>query len=79
MTDLMALAIAFPGNLEAKIINIHRRYFGYLIFLKYEFLKFRSHISSAIFFQNNSKIIFLLKPKHQQWISSICGSIPRES
>ena len=30
MTDLIALAVAFPRNLEAKITNIHRRYSKYL-------------------------------------------------
>ena len=37
MTNPIALAVAFPKNLEAKIPNIHRRYSGYLIFSKYEF------------------------------------------
>ena len=34
MTDPLTLTVAFPGNLEVKIINIHWRYFGYLILIK---------------------------------------------
>ena len=50
ITDPIALEVVFPRNLEAKITNIHRKYSGYLISLKYEFLKFRSRILSAIIF-----------------------------
>ena len=64
MTDPQALAIGFSGNLEAKITNIHRRYYGYLISLKYEFQSSGPMSHQQFFFQNNSKIIFLLKPKH---------------
>ena len=48
MTDPIALAVAFLGNLEAKIINIHRRYFGY--YFKIYVLIIRSHVLSAILF-----------------------------
>ena len=37
MTDPIAFAVAFSGNLKAKIINMHRKYSRYLISLKYEF------------------------------------------
>ena len=29
MMDPLAFAVTFPGNLETKITNIHRRYSGY--------------------------------------------------
>ena len=57
MTDPESLAVVFPRNLEAKITNIHRRYFGYLISLKYEFQNPGPMFYQQSFFQNNSKII----------------------
>ena len=50
MTDPIALAVAFPGNLEEKITNIHQRYSGYLISLKIQISKFRSRVLSTILF-----------------------------
>ena len=32
MMDPIALAVAFPGNLEIKFLNISRRYSGYYFF-----------------------------------------------
>ena len=64
MTDPIALAVAFSGNLKAKINNIHRRYFGYLISLKYEFQNPGPVFYQQSFFQNNSKIIFLNKSQN---------------
>ena len=50
LTDPIALAVAFSGNLEAKTTNIYRRYSGYLISLKMQISKFRSRVLSAILF-----------------------------
>ena len=61
MTDLIALAVAFSKNLEAKITNIHRRYSGYLIYSKYKFQNPGPVLYQQSFFQNNSKIILLNK------------------
>ena len=79
MTDPQALAVAFPENLEAKITNIHRRYSGYLISLKIRISKFKSRVLSAILFQNNLKIMFLIKVKTPTMDLCVCDSIPRES
>ena len=49
MTDPVALAVAFSGNIEAKKINIHRRYSGYLISKK--IYKFQS--LSLVFYQQS--------------------------
>ena len=61
MTDPQALAVGFSGNLKAKITNIHRRYYGYLISLKYEFQNPGPIFYQQSLFQNNLKIIFLSK------------------
>ena len=58
MMDPLTIAVAFLGNLKAKIINIHQRYSGYLISLKYEVQNSGPVSYQQSFFQNNSKIIF---------------------
>ena len=81
MTDPIVLAIAFPWNLEAKIINIHGRYSGYYFISKiitiFKGSSFIFHRQS--FFQNNSKNRTFTKTKILTTDLSICSSIRRES
>ena len=62
MTDPLALAVAFSGDFEAKITNIHRRYSRYLIKIQISKLKILCFIGNP-FFQNKLKIIFLNEVK----------------
>ena len=59
MTDPIALAVVFPGNLETKITNIHWRYSGYLISSKYEFQNPSPAFYQQSFFRIIQKLIFL--------------------
>ena len=81
MMDPIALAIAFPRNLEAKIINIYRRYSRYYFLQKiimiFKGSSFIFHRQS--FFQNNSKNHTFTKTKIPTTDLSVCGNISRES
>ena len=58
MTNPIALAVAFSGNLETKITNIHRKYSGYLISSKYEFQNPSPVFYQRFFFRIIQKLYF---------------------